>query len=136
MIRRPPDPLDPYRTNWQQLVEWHHGARAIPIVFATLFALALYSWLAGTTARAVFVSAVPGPDRASVYLRTEPHAFYIMPRNASYHALRPGCRYDFNYDPHFGRDTVTSPKARRWRNVRHATLVDCPGLPKNPQPGT
>ncbi|NWG24787.1 MAG: hypothetical protein HXY30_10330 [Pseudorhodoplanes sp.] len=49
-----------------------------------------------------------------------------MARDYHYFALKPGCRYDFTYDPHFGRNQSPSPNGNRTRYVRTATLVDCP----------
>jgi hypothetical protein len=111
------DPQNPYRTNWQVFADWRADWRSITIALILLTALFGWSWFSGTQ---------PGPVEDSVSLRTEPFAHYVMARDGYYFALRPGCRYDFTYDPHFGRNHSSSPKSQRTRYVRKATLVDCP----------
>ena len=120
------DPQNPYRTNWQVFAEWQDQWHYLAIGAMLLTALFGWSWLSGTTSRAVFLGAQQGPVEDSVTLRTEPFAHYVMARDGYYFALKPGCRYDFTYDPHFGRNHSSSPKSQRTRYVRKATLVDCP----------
>ena len=113
---------------WKEGAEMRQNVRNIAIGFSVLAGLALWVTLTGHTARAVYVGIEPGtysPDVA--YLRTDPDASYIMPRNGDFQALKAGCRYDFTYEPTFGR-VLQKTRAIRPRHVRSATLVDCPGV--------
>jgi hypothetical protein len=102
--------------------EWSDMLTAIVIGGMLLLGAILWVTLTGSTARAVYLGPVATLSDGIV-LRTEPSAQYIIPDDERFAALRPGCRYDFNYAASRGAKGASTP---RNRHVRAATLVDCP----------
>ena len=110
-------------TSWNAAAEMRENIRGIAIVSTALFGMMAWFMIAGHTTRAVYLGTEPGYSSADgAHLRTDPNANYQMPRNSNFYALKTGCRYDFTYEPSFGR----KQRANRPRHVRSATLVDCP----------
>jgi hypothetical protein len=110
---------------WKDAIEYRRTLQAMLIGLPLLAALTGWVWFFGHTERAVYLGPSPAfSGAAEARLRTEPDFNWVMARNGNYHALKAGCRYDFNYDPHFGRRTARGDHPER--HVRKATLVDCP----------
>lgn len=108
---------------WKEAIDYRNTIRAMLIGLPLLAILPGWAWFAGYTERAVYLGPSPGFSGSSeARLRTQPDANWVMERNNNYHALKVGCRYDFSYEPNFGRRRAQFPE----RHVRKATLVDCP----------
>ncbi|MDQ2082588.1 hypothetical protein RA307_20570 [Xanthobacteraceae bacterium Astr-EGSB] len=91
-----------------------------------IVAVLAFAWLLGRTERAAYLGIAAGYAAADeAYLRTDSSMAFVMARDRHFRALVVGCRYDFNYDPQFGR--ARSSERSSPRRVRSATLVDCPG---------
>jgi hypothetical protein len=80
-------------------------------------------WLAGRTDRVTLLAIRPDAYD-SVLLMTDPARRYLTSRKLAQN-LKPGCRYDLNYPPIFGK---LRPENATY-TVRRATLVDCPRTP-------
>ena len=98
--------------------------RNLAIGAACLGALGVWSWVVGKDIRVIY----RGPNTGAAVLQegvmvlTEPDVQAVVPRSIDLNTLRPGCRYDFNYAPQFGRGTHDYG----FRVVRRVTPVDCP----------
>jgi hypothetical protein len=101
--------------------------RTVCAVLAALLIAAVLAcaWFLGRTERAVYLGIVAGYTAAEeAHLKTDSPMAFVMARDRHFRALVVGCRYDFNYDPQFGR--ARSPGRNILHRVRNATLVDCP----------
>jgi hypothetical protein len=100
------------------------SVRNLSIGAACLFALGIWSWIAGKDVRVIYRGPNTGAAvlQEGVLVRTEPDVLAIVPRSIGLNSLKPGCRYDFNYAPQFGRGT----RDYGFRVVRRVTPVDCP----------
>jgi hypothetical protein len=109
---------------WSAQAEYR---RAIAAALAALLIVVVlaFVWALGRTERAVYLGIAAGFAAAEdAYLKTDSDMAFVMPRDRHFHALVVGCRYDFNYDPQFGR--TRGSERNPLRRVRSATLVDCP----------
>ncbi len=93
------------------------------IVAALIGGVLLFFWAIGKTDRVVYLGTNHQiPSQGQIALKTEPAGIYFIDQNAIHTAMKPGCRYDLNYAPEFGRN---SNSAGRTKYIRSATLVDC-----------
>ncbi len=111
-----PSPADSY----------HGQIRNVLIMCGLMGCVVVVFWAIGKTDRIVYLGARADPMVSGrMLLQTDPAGDYGLPRNAVYDSLRVGCRYDLNYPPTFGRSNRVGP-GQRSKDVRSATLVDCP----------
>lgn len=107
---------------------YYPDARNIMIAAALIGAVLMFFWIVGKTDRVIY----HGPDHGQVPidnqipLKTEPAGNYFIERDTIYAAMKPGCRYDLNYAPEFGRHRGPAAPRGRTKHIRSATLVDCP----------
>lgn len=110
---------------WKEAIEYRRIMQVVPLGLGLLALLMGWVWYFGHTERAVYLGPSPAFQGApEARLRTQPDFNWVMARNDNYYALKVGCRYDFNYEPRFGRLRTQPEHAER--HVRRATLVDCP----------
>jgi hypothetical protein len=101
--------------------------RTVGAALAALLIVAVlaFVWLLSRTERAIYLGIAAGHAAAEeAYLRTDSPMAFVMARDRDFRALVVGCRYDFSYDPQFGR--ARGAGRNTLHRVRRATLVDCP----------
>ena len=103
------------------------NTRNVAIAAALSIAVLGVFWMIGQTDRVIYLGPDHGqmPMNNQVQLKTEPMGRYFMERNATYAAMKSGCRYDLTYAPEFGRNNRANTYGHG-KYVRSATLVGCP----------
>lgn len=94
-------------------------------VAASMICVVVIVWAIGSIDRVTYLGPDHGQEQtiAQVRLKTLPEGSYVIERNAIYHSMRVGCRYDLNFSPQFGR-RVSERQTTKY--IRSAVLVDCP----------
>lgn len=104
--------------------EYGRTVRHIAIMALVVVPLLIGVWLVGLSETATFRRVNPAfaSRDLGIWIETDSHYQFVLPKTFDVARLKPGCRYSFNYDPVFGRFIDKSgPK-----KVRSVTLVDCP----------